>query len=222
MKFWITTILVFAFSGISAQNSISDYYYPKYANEEPRIYKYVNRADSTDIFYWKVIYDSRKDEMITEGYNLELFKFNYFVEKFEKNGTKVTEFIDYVKLPFGLKRTFVGEIIEDDVFKWNDEREYSYKVNINGQYGQSTLNKKRKFLGFEKITINGKEFDCIKFSEEYKNVYHDHNDTLEFYQITYYSKNLGMVKCTKYFYEKKLEYVLTDILSDEEFSRLAE
>ena len=220
MKIRLSIILFFVVSGAFSQSPLNEYYFPKYSNDVARIYKYVNKKDSTDFYYWKVKYNETRDELITEGYTKELFKFNYFVEKFNETGTKVTEFIDYQKLPIGLSKSHVGEILEDDVFKWNDDIEYAYKVNINGEYGKSTYFKERKFIGYEKVEINGKEFYCIKFLEDYKNIYHDQNDTIEFYQITYYAHELGMVKCTKYYYNQVFDYNLTDILDEKEFESL--
>lgn len=220
MKITINTFILLFFIAAQAQNDVSEYYFPKSKNKNPTTYQYVNIKDSKDRYFWRVTYDDVRDELITEGFNDELFKFNYFVEKYVHNGTILVKAIDYQKHYVVLTKSHVANIIKNDVYKWNSDFKYDYEINITGEYGNTTLNKSRKFIGFETIEIQGKSYDCAKFIEEYKNVFHDHNVTHEMYQITYYAHSLGMVKCVRYIDQDTIDYELSSILTDEEFDEL--
>ncbi|MCK0110462.1 hypothetical protein MWU58_14265 [Flavobacteriaceae bacterium S0825] len=220
MKQLLKILTIFCFFNSHAQTDIKEFYFSKNNNVIPKIFKYVNLNDSTDQFFWKVIYDKEKDLLTTEGFNEDFFKFNSFVEKYIKNGTIVVEFINYEKLLFSFKKEHIGEIVENNVIKWDDDEEYKYQIKITSEYGNTTLIKKRKFIGYETIQVNGKSYNCVKFMENYVNTFHDQNVTFKFHQITYYTSNLGMIKCIKYFDDETLVYELSSILTDKEFDNL--
>ena len=84
------------------------------------------------------------------------------------------------------------------------------------------MKKKRTELGLINITINGKEYEALKFKGEYFINAIDQSDSYGFYQFSYYANGIGMIMREMHFPKEVRIMELTEILDEREFEDLKE
>ena len=205
-----------------AQENLKDYYYPFSNKKETKIYKYVDKNDSTKIEYWKVTSIPKTNELKTVSYDSEFNVYNTFDEKITDNGAELIAYSDFEVNDKGETKEIKAKVIDKDVYKWNGDKEYTYSVKYVNKYGRFDFKKKRAESGTENITINGKEYRAIKFRDDYIILALDHDVEQRFYQDAFYVKDIGMIK-----YKRKIpiqheliELELAEILTETEFEKI--
>ena len=214
-------ILVTALS-CKAQENLKDFYYPFSNKTVTKVYKYVDKNDSTKIEYWKVTSIPETNELKTVSYDSDLNIYNTFDEIITENGAELIAYSDFEVNEKGERKEIKAKIIDKDVYKWNGEKEYSYSVKYVNKYGLFEFKKKRAESGFENISVNGKEYQAAKFRDDYIILALDHDVEQRFYQDAFYVKDIGMIK-----YKRKIpiqheliELELTEILTEVEFEKI--
>jgi len=223
MKNNIVLVLIFTSTLVcKSQTNLKDYYYQFSDKTETKVYKYVDKKDSENIEYWKIILNPKTKVINTISYDSSFNIYNTFDEVITENGAELIRYTDFEENIFGNKTEVKAEIVEKDVFKWNGEKQYSYSVKYRNKYGRFEFKKKRVALGFEKKSVRGKQYETIKFKGIYSIYAIDQDDKYGFYQYSFYAKGIGMIK-----YERKIpvkeeliELELVDILTEKEFKKI--
>ena len=220
-KLYLILILFTTINCLSQEN-LKDFYYPMSDKTETKVYKYVDKQDSTNIEYWKVIYLPDRNELHTISYDSEFNVYNRFYEKITENSAELIGYYDFETTESGRLIEIKAKVIDKDVYKWNDEKEYSYSVKYANKYGRFDFKKKREENGIKKVKVNGKEYLTAKFKDNYIIFAIDHDTEHRFHQETYYAKNIGMVKYRREIplEHKIIELELSEILSEKEFDRI--
>lgn len=217
-------LILILFSTLScvAQENIKDFYYPISDKIETKIYKYVDKNDSTIIEYWKVTTIPNTNEIKTISYDSEFVIYNTFDEIIKKDGAELIAYSDFEINEKGERIEIKATIIDKDVYKWNDNKEYTYSVKYVNKYGRFNFKKKRIYVGLEKIKVNGKDYMAAKFRDDYLIYAIDHDVEQRFHQDAYYVKDIGMIK-----YKRKIpiqhetiELELLEILTEQEFKKI--
>ena len=215
-------ILIFIISSCSAQENLKDFYYPFSNKTETKVYKYVDKNDSTKIEYWKVTSNPKTNELKTVSYDSDFNIYNTFDEFITENGAELTAYSDFEMNNKGERKEIKAKVIDKDVYKWNGDKEYIYSVKYVNKYGRFDFKKKRAESGIENITVNGKEYEAVKFRDDYIILALDHDVEQRFYQDAFYVKDIGMIK-----YKRKIpiqheliELELAEILSESEFEKI--
>ncbi len=214
-------LFVVAFNA-KAQTDFKEYYYPIGAKKEVKVYKYVDKNDATRIEYWKVTSIPETNELKTVSYDWDFNVYNTFYEVMTENGAELTAYSDFEQNEKGEWVEIKATVIDRDVYQWNGNKEYVYSVNYVSKYGRFYFKKKRAESGFENINVGGKEYQALKFKDDYLIYAITQGIEQRFYQDTYYAKHIGMIK-----YKRKIpvqhefiELELTDILTEQEFEKL--
>lgn len=223
MKEYICLVLsLIATIACNAQNNLKEFYYPFSDKTESKIYKYVDKNDSTNIEYWKVTAIPETKELITVSYDSDFIIYNIFHELITENGAELIGYSDFEVNKKGDRKEIKAVVLNKDVYKWNGDREYTYSVKYVNKYGRFDFIKSRVQSGFENITVNGKEYQAVKYRDDYQILAIDHNVEQRFYQDAFYVKDIGMIK-----YKRKIpiqheliELELAEILTEEEFEKI--
>jgi len=218
----ILLISIFIISNCSAQESLKEYYYPFSNKTETKVYKYIDKNDSTKIEYWKVISNPKTNELKTVSFDSDFNIYNTFDEIITENGAELTAYSDFEINDKGERKEIKGKVIDKDVYKWDGDKEYTYSVKYVNKYGRFDFKKKRVESGIENIIVNGKEYEAVKFRDDYIILALDHDVEQRFYQDAFYVKDIGMIK-----YKRKIpiqheliELELTEILTETEFEKI--
>jgi hypothetical protein len=122
----------------------------------------------------------------------------------------------------GERKEIKAKVIDKDVYKWDGDKEYTYSVKYVNKYGRFDFKKKRLESGIENIIVNGKEYEAVKFRDEYIILALDHDVEQRFYQDAFYVKDIGMIK-----YKRKIpiqheliELELVEMLTESEFEKI--
>ena len=197
------------------------YYYPINDTNEIKIYKYVDPTESESPTYWKTTTDVKNNTILTESYNSNFKLFNSFLEKINKEETNLLKYVDYED---GTNETIIeinATVKKNKVYASDKKVEYSYAVAYENIYGKMYLEKKRQFIGFEEITVQGKKYSVAKFKDEYLVNAIEQNDKFVFFQISYYAKGIGMIKSVRTFSDMEQNILeLEKILTEDEFKKL--
>lgn len=211
----ITLGLIVILSSCSNKN-LMKYYYPINKEPEVKIYKYIDSKNNKPGVYWKTITDPIQRTILTESYDSEFNLFNTFEEKIDNNKAELLKFIEYEN-----GAEIIATIKMNEVYNSNKSKSYSYAVEYTNKYGKMRFEKKRQFIKFEKIKIQGKQYTTAKFKDEYVINVFDQKDKFEFIQIAYYAKGIGMVKYERSIPSGEIETLdLDKILTEEEFKKL--
>jgi hypothetical protein len=215
-------ILIFIISSCSAQENFKDFYYPFSNKTETKVYKYVDKNDSTKIEYWKVTSNPKTNELKTVSYDSGFNIYNTFDEIITENGAELTAYSDFEMNDKGERKEIKAKVIDKDVYKWDGDKEYTYSVKYVNKYGRFDFKKKRLESGIENIIVNGKEYEAVKFRDEYIILALDHDVEQRFYQDAFYVKDIGMIK-----YKRKIpiqheliELELVEMLTESEFEKI--
>ncbi len=218
---YLTLLLVLTLNG-KAQENLKDFYYPFSDKTETKVYKYVDKNDATKIEYWKVTTIPQTNELKTVSYDSEYNVYNTFNEIITATGAELTAYSDFETNEKGERIEIKAKVLENEVYKWNGDKEYAYAVKYTNKYGRFDFKKKRAESGYENISVNGKEYEAAKFKDEYLIYAIDRDVEQRFYQDAYYVKNIGMIK-----YKRKIpiqhEYIeleLAEILTEQEFEKI--
>ena len=205
-----------------AQKNLKDYYYQISDKIETKVYKYVDKNDSTNIEYWQVTTIPGTNEIKTISYDSEFNVYNTFDETINENGAELTGYSDFEEYEKGKRTEIKATVVDKDVFKWTDNDVYTYSVKYFNKYGRFEFKKKRINVGFEKIEVNGKEYFAAKFRDDYLIHAIDYKVEQRFYQDAYYVKNIGMIKYIRKIpiQHETIELELSQILTEKEFENL--
>lgn len=209
-------------SSCSAQENYKDYYYAIGANKEVKVYKYIDKNNSDNIEYWKVTTNPKKNTILTESFTTDFRLYNIFEEQLNKNGAEIIRYADFDKGNEGQNLRVDGYIVDKDVYKWTDNNKYKYSVKYKSpKYGNEQFIKERTKNNFENINVRGTEYSTLKFMDEYEIKSLENEQNYEFYQLTYYAKDIGMIKYQRYHPDgTKVELELDRILTQQEFEKL--
>ena len=218
----VTIGLIIILNSCSNKN-LSNYYFPTNKQSDTKIYKYIDPKNVEPNLYWKVKSDPLKKTLITESYNSNFKLYNSFEERFEKNKTQLISYIDYEGEYNTPQKEIIGVIKENQVFNSDKSKTYSYMVEYENKYGKIRYKKKRKFLKFEQIEIQGKKYKTAKFKDEFIIEAIDLKDKFGFYDISYYAKGIGMIKSVRHAATNEvITFELEKILTEEEFNNIKE
>ena len=203
-----------------SNKNLSNYYFPINQQSETKIYKYIDPKNAEPDVYWMTKTNPEKKTLITETYNSNFKLYNSFEERIEKGKAQLVNFIDYEE-ENNTSKEIIGVIKENQVFNSDKSKTYSYMVEYENKFGKISYKKKRKFLEFEQIEIQGKKYKTAKFKDEYFIDVIDLNDKFGFHEISYYAKGIGMVKSIRFIAtDEVLILELENILTEEEFNKI--
>ena len=215
-------IITFVISSCAAQGNYKDYYYPIGAQKEVKIYKYIDKNNPNNIEYWKVTTNPSAEKILTESYTTDFRLYNIFEEQLNENGAEVIRYADFNKSNDGKNIRIDGNIIDKDVYRWADDTKFKYSVKYKSpEYGNEQFIKERTKNRFEDINVRGTDYSTLVFMDEYEIKSLDNEQTYEYYQLTYYAKDIGMVKYQRYHPDgTTIILELEKILTEQEFENL--
>ncbi|MFK7774729.1 MAG: hypothetical protein AB8F94_21500 [Saprospiraceae bacterium] len=214
----IETIGLLILLNSCSNKSLSNYYFPINEKSEIKVYKFIDPKNIEPGFYWRTKTNPSKATLITESINSDFQLYNTFEEQI-KNGK--AQLINYVEYEENNSKEIIAAIKEHQVFDSDKSKTYSYKVEYKNKYGKMTSKKKRKFLGFETIEVQGKKYKTAKFKDEYFIELIDLNEKFGFDEICYYAKGIGMIKSERFIETNEvITKELEKILTDEEFNKI--
>ncbi|MGH1383909.1 hypothetical protein [Kordia sp.] len=216
----ITVILVsFIFSSENAE----EYYFPVKELTESKVYTYTCKEDPSKTQYWKLTYNPTDSTFVTEAFDSHFFQFEFFQEKRTDTGFQMEKFVTYIQRnKRGEPGKLVRKPIETAVYLWKTDKPYMYSSTmIDEDYGEILFQKKRTFADKEKLTVNSKTYDVLKFTDEYKTTLVSTKESFKFNQIIHYAKNIGMIRSEKNFEDgSSVILELSNILSIDEWNTL--
>lgn len=170
----------------------------------------------------EVDFKHEKNTLITEAYSSDLKKYEFFVEEFTANGSKVIKFVSYHWNKSGEMEAVIRNLKEIDVFKWEKNNTYTYSAEyMDKTYGKVSFSKHRTFLKEDIITVLGKDYPALKFKGEYKTKIPNAKYDDEYVQYSYYAKGLGLVKMEKKYPNAKNHVLeLTEIISNDDWDKM--
>ncbi|MFK7747335.1 MAG: hypothetical protein AB8B65_02985 [Kordia sp.] len=216
----ITVILV---SFIFSSESAKAYYFPMDKLIESKIYVYSCKEDPSETQYWKLTYNPTDSTFVTEAFDSRFFRFEFFQEKLTATGFQVEKFVTYIEQDKrGKPGKLVRKPIEKDVYLWKTDTPYMYSSTmIDEDYGEVIFSKTRTFAGKEKVTVNSKVYNALKFTAECKTELVATKENYKYNQITHYAKNIGMVRSEKQFEDRRNVILeLSNILTLKEWNAL--
>ena len=109
-------------------------------------------------------------------------------------------------------------IIDKNVCKWKKGEEYNYTVKYKGRFTTEVYEKRRINQGFEKLTLNGIEYEvmCIYDLDKIN------SEDVDKMHVTYYAKNIGQIKSYYEGHHYQIVLELKEILSEKDFDKLNE
>jgi len=186
---------------------------------ETKIYKYVDRNDTTYVEYWKIKTDPIKKTIVTESYRSNLKIYNVFQEELKDDGAYLTKYEDYNSN----QKAIPSEITKNKVYKWTGTSSYSYSVTyeVENENIKDRMTKTRKQIGFENIEVSNKIYNTVKFLDLYKMEMLGLDLDYNMEQITFYAKDFGMVEYRRFIPNgNSIELELDKILTEKEFEEL--
>jgi len=220
-KMKIKGIIIIGFLLILNNCTIKKYYFQISDFNDSKIYKYECKSKSNKTQYWKLTSNETDNTLITEAFKSNFKQYEYFKEKFTKNGSKLLEFISFRYDNNDKKMEIIKIPIELDVYKWKTEKPYKYSVEyVEKNYGKIIFQKERRYIGKEVILVFGKKYNAIKLEGIYKTKVISTNQVYEYKQFSYYVKGFGLVKMEKKFPNGKKEtFELTEIMTEIEWKK---
>lgn len=204
-----------------SNKNLSNYYFPINQKSETKIYKYVDPKNIEPDLYWKTVTNPIKKTLITESFNSNFELYNTFEEHVENGKAQLINYIDYEVEYNSTSKEIIGVIKENQVFNADKSETYSYRVEYKNKLGNISYKKKRKFLAFEQIKIQGKKYNTAKFKDELFIKIINSNDEFEFHEISYYAKGIGMVKLIRYAPTNEvLIFELEKVMTEKEFEKI--
>jgi len=221
-KLLLVISLILFIWGLSAQENCKEYYFSMGMKDEVKVFKYIDKNDPKNIEYWKVTTNPLTNRILTESYLADFTIYNSFEEVITNDGAELIIYTDYEKNNEGENTPIEAEIVDKDVYKWDDNGIYKYSVKYQSpKYGNEQFTKERSKIRLTEISINGTEYSVLKFLDNYEVKSLDGDGGYTFHQLTYYAKGIGMVKYERYLPDGTIvELELSQILSEEEFENL--
>ena len=219
----LISIILFSKS-VFGQLDFKEFYYPHNECEKSSVYVYRDKFDSDNIEYWKVSIEQNCLGITTTSYTSDFLCYNIFEERLTNQGAELMGYYDYYHDDNGnLIESPESDIISDKVYKWHDSLSYDYSVKLqSSKYGRMLISKKRVFNAYEKIKLNGVNYETIKFQDNYTDYYVDKNREYKYLQYSWYAKGVGMIRYRRFASNKVIELELVKIISGREFSNLRE
>ena len=215
---FLASIFIFLLCESCAVTNMENYYFPLNIDDDIAVYQYTDFEDPKFSEYWRVIVDPNNRTLQTDSYRYDFEKYNTFVESYEDYGAELTEYVDYEKDKEGNIKQINAEIMAKDVFMWTNKKPYSFSMEYKNKFGNFKFLKRRTFIGTEKMEVFDEEYKAIKFKDEYFVHAVDQNDKYSFYQISYYVKNIGMVKYERFIPNSGPRVLMLEkIMTEDEF-----
>jgi hypothetical protein len=213
-----TIIILCSFKGYSQDNFRKNYF--KISEfKEGKTYEFIDVKNKDNTHRWKMYYKIESSDTIfyTDGLDDKNRVVEVFIEKLQLDGTKM---IGYHTIKFdsiGGSQKVNYDIMSNNVFKYNQEKyPLEWSVLSSGQYGREKLTKKRVVVSKnETQNIYNKTYDCLVFKDEFTVEYLDIKQVYNFYQLSYYAKDFGLVRYNRFMPNgKELDYRLFKIIKN--------
>lgn len=213
--------LLFISTFCFAQESMKDYYYSLGTEKSTKVYKYVEINNPELVVYKKITKIPEKSLIITESYSAHFWCYNRINEKLNEIGSEMISYINYFENGKGDTLQLNGTVVEQDVYKWNDDNQYKYSVEyINPNNGNERLSVGRIKINFTNITIDRTEYESVKYLDQYQVKSLDYSNTQAFFVDSYFAKGIGLVKFKENFFDFSNEFELDEILTVKSFNKL--
>ena len=192
MKKFYLFLIPFLFS--SCGEDLKDYYFDYEDFKSPKYYYFKCLEEPSKSMYWKMSYNDKNELFVTEAFNSEFRRVELFTEKIDEQGAKLVE---YTMINDSTPIYTVP--LDRNVYLWDDEDDtYSYAVEYSYDGSKITFRKTRQFLKKESVMIMGEKLDALKYRSVYRHVAQGSNNSYEYWQYGYYTKEYGFVKYERY------------------------
>jgi hypothetical protein len=214
----ITIGLIMILSSCSSKN-LMKYYYPINQESEIKIYKYINPEDKESTEYWKTTTNPIQKTILTESFDSKFNLYNTFEEKINEDKAELLKYIEYEGEQ--MIKEIIATVKKNQVYSSSKSEPYNYAVEYTNKYGKFTFEKKRQFVNFEEIEIQGKKYETAKFKDEYFINAIDQKEKFGFNQNTFYAEGVGMVKYERFITNDETKILeLSKILTENEFKEI--
>lgn len=219
MKFLKIIFILFPLLLIN-DNNAKAYYFQLADFKDSIVYKFECKEDPSLTQYWKLT--SIKNTLITEAYNSDFEKFEFFVEEYTETGTEVTKYISYYKNKNDEIVVVDRRIKDKDVYKWATNESYGYSAEyIDKSYGVMNFSVYRTFEKETIISVLGINCQVLKYRCIYKTEIPEDNYDYSYTQNMYYAKGIGLVKIEKRFPEgKTADLILTSLITHDKWDKI--
>jgi len=213
-KLILLLLLNLLITGCTVQKNFKKYYFPINVIKEPKVYIYTDKKGRSNNENRKFTINQKRNILFTEYYLGG--KINKSTkEKITRKGIELIEFNTYERNDDGVLIPMKAIINYKNVCKWNKGEEYIYTVKYKGRYTTEVYEKRRINRGFEKLTLNGIEYEvmCIYDLDKIN------SEDVDEMHVTYYAKNIGQIKSYYEGHHYQIELDLMEILSEKEFDK---
>jgi hypothetical protein len=197
--FWLIAPLIFFTCG-NKEVSIKKYYFPYTEFFTAKVYKYTDSKDSNQVMYCYFKTDIKKgDTLLTTCFYNTTFKLtNVFLNGITENGSIVQQV--YVSLGDTLKM-FQCTVDKNDAFSWKIKPKQTLFVSFKmggaeKEESQEIVTERSFEEKKEKITFNGKEYECllVKESTLFNRIVTNRTITQEQQRNSYYGEGVGLLQ----------------------------
>ncbi len=201
---------------LNAQEAIKTFYFEDIQPGETQVYKFVDENDPDKVVYWRMEVSKDNKRLITYTYNSDFFLQNEFHELITEEGAIATKYINFYE---GIEGPIEAEILENDVYRWNQDKPISYKVEFKVYGDEVKVEKKRTFIKRLSINYKGGLLETKLFRDDYDSSVNGEN-VYQGYMHSYYAEGLGIVRFDMIDSNGVSKMKLFEILSDEEFKKM--
>lgn len=225
MKFSLFTpplLLLFFLFGCKEETNLKDYYFQMDEFTETQVYKF-EYPEFGLIEYWEMTYFPKDSTFFTKSYNEELEETYFMKEKISENGASVIGYGRNIHSPIGKITLTKDKILKKDVYIWEEQGPFSYKVEFNSENeDHQTFERNRSFMDFVTVKVNNKDYKAAKFKDEFtlENLTTGTIDTYTNY--SYYGLGMGCIKIEMEGQNKSSyhNYELVQVISGSEWAKL--
>lgn len=216
----LKTLVILTVLALVKNDTAKAYYFQLADLKDSIIFKYECKEDASKTEYWKLT--SKNNTLITEAYSSDFNKYEFFVEEFTENRSKVINFTSYHKTKSGDIEVIKKTIKDSTVFKWDTDTDYNYSADYNDlTYGKVSFSKHRTFVKEAVMHILGANRQVLKYKGTYRTKVPDDNYDYKYEQFSYYAKNLGLVKMEKTYPDGKIVTLeLTEIITKDTWDKM--
>lgn len=212
-KLLLGILILFLASFTEPKTDFEEYYFPFEQFIKPKVYKYVDANDKSNIVYWRLSTEERKNKtyFVTRGYDSNRNQIEFFEEQITSKGLIVTNFTDI----YDTQNKKDGRITQNKVYMWKQKKPYLFKIYVDS--ANYIFEKKRTHTD-KKITklFDKKSYDCIIMDDLYTTrEIKNEERSYDYKQETYYAKGIGIIGYKRFIPNGKIyDYILSEIIKN--------
>ena len=193
------------------------YYFNMPNFNKGKVYVFTNQNDTTQVQYWHMYTKITNNDtlFVTDGLDQKNRPVEVFVERIKSNNTLMEDYYFIRYDSSGNETKISSTIIKNQVYSFNYLKDsLVWSVKYEDTYGEEQLSKTRSLKKLDvKQIIGGESYQCVLFRDDFNVHLTNTNQTYNFYQDSYYAKNIGLVRFVRTLSNGVvMDYQLTEVI----------